>query len=151
MAGTPAALALGMSTLLGVFSTRAQAEQARRQAESAGFRGRILEEPVSAGSAMRRADSGGAEGESAASAVGATLGGLTTLGVGAVPGAWLGKLVGDWLSADKAQEYERAVREGSVALLVEAPDTPASARAQAEEILRRLGATNVHTGEVPRA
>jgi hypothetical protein len=83
-----------------------------------------------------------------ASASGARLGASAGGGVGALPGALIGHLVGEWLTETKARSYEQEVAEGSILLVVQAPELQPAARA--EDILREFGADRVETGETPR-
>jgi hypothetical protein len=68
-------------------------------------------------------------------------------GIGAVPGAIVGRVVGKWLSNKRAEDHERDVAQGGVLLIVHAEAiVPA---AEAESLFYKLGADNVENGEVP--
>jgi hypothetical protein len=68
-------------------------------------------------------------------------------GIGAVPGAVVGRAVGKWLSNKRAEEYERDVAHGGVLLIVHAEEVAPTA--EAESLLYTLGADHVENGEVP--
>src|SRR5438045_1093932 len=88
----------GMRTLLGVFRSSERGREAAERLKHAGYAVWTTDDPSTAAEVTRADAKEHVQAPGRTAASGAVVAGLASGGLGAIPGAVLGKLAGGWLS-----------------------------------------------------
>jgi len=136
-----------MRTLLGVYKAGDRGRTAAELLRRTGYEVEIIGDPSMAADVARHKVDEGSEKPQSSAASGAVVVGLASGGIGALPGALLGGVVGGWLNEKRAREYEKNIANGGVLLVVRAPELAPAATA--EKMLYESGADHVESGETP--